>query len=65
MNQSIKISNRELRKMRAEKARSEALNRYLQDCQEIAKDARFTMHLWQGTLAIILLALLSTAIGWR
>jgi hypothetical protein len=60
-----KLSNRELRTERAKQLRSDALNRYLADCQEIAKDARFTMHLWQGTLAIILLALLSTAIGWR
>ena len=60
-----KLSNRELRTERAKQLRSEALNRYLADCQEIAKDARFTMHLWQGTLTIILLALLSTAIGWR
>ena len=62
-NQTTALSNRLLRTMKADQARSEAINRYLADCQEQADDARHRMYIVSGFFIFLSLVFLSAILG--
>lgn len=64
-NQTTKLSNRELRKNRAELARSEAINRFIDQCKEETKLARQDMYLYTGIASFFCLIFLSALLGLK
>ena len=61
--QTTALSNRALRIQQAKEARSQAINRYLADCQEQADDARHRMYIVSGFFIFLSLVFLSAILG--
>ena len=65
MNNTTRISNRELRKMRDKQNRSDALNRYMAQCEQDVADAQMDVKVYLGMAGFIILVLISAIMGWK
>lgn len=63
MKQTTELSNRALRAMKADQARSEAINRFMAQCQEEATLARQDMYVYCGIAAFFCLIAFSAIAG--
>lgn len=63
MNYSAKISNRELRRLRDKQNRSDALNRYMAQCEEDVRLAQQDTKVYLGMAGFIIVILLSAILG--
>ena len=63
MNYSAKISNRELRRLRDKQNRSDALNRYMAQCESEVALAKQDVKVYLGMAGFIILILLSAILG--
>ena len=63
MNQTTRLSNRELRKMRDQQNRSDALNRYMAQCESEVALAKQDTKVYLGIAGFIILILLSAILG--
>lgn len=61
--QTTRLSNRELRELQAKANRSDALNRYLADCQQQADLARQDLYIYCGIAAFFCLVAFSAVAG--
>ena len=64
-NQTTRLSNRELRKMRDQQNRSDALNRYMAQCEQDVADAQMDVKVYMGMAGFIILVLISAIMGWK
>lgn len=65
MNQTTKLSNRELRALRAKELRSDAINRFMDQCADEAITAKGEILLYKGFLAFLSLVALTAIMGWQ
>lgn len=65
MKRAIQISNRELRAMKANAARSAAINQFMAQCEQDAKDVKEKMFFWCGFMGFLCLVFLSAAMGLK
>lgn len=63
MNTTTRLSNRELRKLQAKSLRSDALNRYMAQCEEDVRLAQQDTKVYLGMAGFIILILLSAILG--
>lgn len=62
-NQTTRLSNKELRKKRENQARSEAINRFMADCQEEARLAKWDLRMYTGVATFFCLIAFSALAG--
>ena len=62
-NQTTKLSNRALRTMNSQQARSEAINRFMADCQEEARLAKQDMRFYVSMASFFCLIAFSALAG--
>ena len=62
---TTRISNRELRKIREKQNRSDALNRYIAQCEQDVADAKLDTKVVAGAAAFIILILISALLGLK
>ena len=65
MNNTTRISNRELRKIRDRQNRSNALNRYIAQCEQDVADAKLDVKVVAGAAAFIIIILISALLGLK
>ena len=65
MNNTTRISNRELRKIRDRQNRSDALNRYIAQCEQDVADAKLDTKVVAGSAAFIIIILISALLGLK
>ena len=65
MNQIKRISNRELRKIRDRQNRSDALNRYIAQCEQDVADAKMDTKVVAGIGVFNILILISALLGLK
>ena len=63
MNTTTRLSNRELRTMQAKALRSDALNRYMAQCEEDVRLAQQDTKVYLGMAGFIIIILLSAILG--
>lgn len=64
-NQTTRLSNRELRTLQTKALRSDALNRYMAQCESDVALAQQDTKVYLGMAGFIILVLISAIMGWN